>query len=121
MKVFAFPSFVALAITAASSLILPATAAAQVGEATLLDPTVSSDTCGIPISQADLSAALAVSPGADLPCGETIIVQFGEASVNLTVAYSCINCQRSSIEITQAAYTALMAPVGPITVTWEFA
>ncbi|KAJ7457735.1 hypothetical protein FB451DRAFT_1183053 [Mycena latifolia] len=86
--------------------------------ATLLDPTVPSD-CGITVSQADLAAAVASSPGGDSRCGDIINVQFGDASVNLTVAYSQMN-GLVRIKITEAAYTALMAPVGPITVAWEF-
>ncbi|KAJ7440047.1 hypothetical protein FB451DRAFT_1301059, partial [Mycena latifolia] len=118
---FSLPSVLVLAVAAAAPMILPATAVAQVGEATLLDPTVPSDTCGIPISEADLYAAVAVSPGGDSPCGDTVIVQFGDASVNLTVALHCYLCTAVDIGMTQAAYTALMAPVGPLTVMWEFA
>ncbi|KAJ7438612.1 hypothetical protein FB451DRAFT_1303422 [Mycena latifolia] len=122
MKAFLSQSVVVLAVAAAASIILPATAVAQVGEATLLDPTVSSDTCGIPVSEADLYAAVAVPPGGDSRCGDTIIVQFGDASVNLTVALQCFSCGAwVDIEMTQGAYTALMAPVEPLTVTWEFA
>ncbi|KAJ7448767.1 hypothetical protein FB451DRAFT_1567179 [Mycena latifolia] len=109
----------ALSVVAAASLILPATATVQVGQATLLDPTVSSDTCGIPISEPDLYAAVASSRGGDSRCGDTIIVQFGDASVNLTIAYACPFCRDVDIEMTQAAYTALMAPVGPVTIAWE--
>ncbi|KAJ7438579.1 hypothetical protein FB451DRAFT_1416102 [Mycena latifolia] len=82
-------------------------------------PTVSSDTCGVPISAADLYAAVARSPGGDSRCGEIIIVQFGDASVNLTVSATCPECTDSDIEMTQAAYTALGVAVGPVTVTWE--
>ncbi|KAJ7438750.1 hypothetical protein FB451DRAFT_1447709 [Mycena latifolia] len=115
----AFPSsFVTLAVAAAAPLVLAATATVQVGQATLLDPTVSSDTCGIPISAADLYAAVARTPGGDSRCGETINVQFGDASVNLTVADQCPACVDPDIEMTQAAYTALGAPVGPVTVAW---
>ncbi|KAJ7448764.1 hypothetical protein FB451DRAFT_1187584 [Mycena latifolia] len=120
MKAFSSSSSVALSVAASASLIIRATATVQVGEATLLDPTVSSDTCGIPVTQADLYAAVAVSPGGDSRCGDTILVQFGAASVNLTFSNPCDTCHGSSIEITQAAYMALMAPVGPITVDWQF-
>ncbi|KAJ7448733.1 hypothetical protein FB451DRAFT_1532351 [Mycena latifolia] len=75
MKAFPSSSFVAFAVAAAASLILPVTATVQVGQATLLDPTVSSDTCGIPITEADLYAAVADSPGGDSRCKDTIIAQ----------------------------------------------
>ncbi|KAJ7438754.1 hypothetical protein FB451DRAFT_1192452 [Mycena latifolia] len=105
--------------------------------ASFLEATASSDACGIPISDADLVAAVAVSPGVTRSVG----IQFssnvgsllryvhmqlltrylvGEASVNLTIALQCVECKARSIEMTQAAYTALNAPVGPITVTWGF-
>ncbi|KAJ7440032.1 hypothetical protein FB451DRAFT_1415393 [Mycena latifolia] len=48
---------VALGVAAAASLIRPATAATQLGQATLLDPTAPSNTRGIPLSAADLYAA----------------------------------------------------------------
>ncbi|KAJ7445438.1 hypothetical protein FB451DRAFT_1567183 [Mycena latifolia] len=120
MKAFPSPSLLVLGVAAVASLILPARAVVQVGEATLLAPTASSNTCGVPISNTDLFAAVAITPEVNRRCGQEISVQFGDASVNLTIWATCAECRGSDIEITQAAYTALGAAVGPVAVTWEF-
>ncbi|KAJ7438617.1 hypothetical protein FB451DRAFT_1192559 [Mycena latifolia] len=131
----AFPSASVLAVAAAASLILPATAVAQVGEGwrrrvsfpSILILTVRSirqrhfSTPPSRLTQAGphlrgglVYAALAPSPGGDSRCGDTIIGQFRDASVNFPVALACLLCGDAEIEMTQAADTALTRP-------WELA
>ncbi|KAJ7274909.1 hypothetical protein C8J57DRAFT_1224470 [Mycena rebaudengoi] len=104
------------------STLLPRAALATVGQASLLLPFDAFNACGTPIQDSDF--VVAVSPSvfeSGTRCGDDVTVQFGGRSVALKVADECPICIASSIEMTQAAYTALMAPVlRPVTVTWEF-
>ncbi|KAJ7440013.1 hypothetical protein FB451DRAFT_1569714, partial [Mycena latifolia] len=82
MKAFSPSSFLAFAVTAAPSLILPAT---QLGQATLLDPTVSSDPhLGGRLRKCDWEAQLG---GAALP--EWRLVVRGELLGLATAAANC--------------------------------
>ncbi|KAJ7079904.1 hypothetical protein C8R44DRAFT_653968, partial [Mycena epipterygia] len=80
------------------------------------------DACGVPISDSDLGVAISTDifdGGAH--CGADVTVQFGGRSVVLKVVDECPICIASSIEMTQAAYTVLEAPViRPVTVNWAF-
>ncbi|KAJ7642878.1 hypothetical protein B0H17DRAFT_1104814 [Mycena rosella] len=95
-------------------------ATATVGQASLLLPSDGS-TCGPAIHDSDFSVAISSDLFAGgSRCGDEVTVQFGGRSVNVKVASECV-CIDSSIEMTQAAYTALMAPViRPVTVNWAF-
>ncbi|KAJ7438581.1 hypothetical protein FB451DRAFT_1192522 [Mycena latifolia] len=92
MKASLSPSFLVLTAAAAASLILPATATAQVGVGqdlpTLLDPTASFDT---------LSAYMPwTSPTSIQP----------KTAPNLTVALACPLCGDVEIETTQSVDSA---------------
>ncbi|KAJ7503159.1 hypothetical protein B0H11DRAFT_1988065 [Mycena galericulata] len=113
------PSFLVLLLSAIASL--PGVAA-TVGQSTLLIPEDASDACGVSIQDSDFSAAISSSVfDGGAACGDDITVEFEGKSVVLKVVDECPLCIASSIEMTQAAYTALEASVlRPITVTWEF-
>ncbi|KAJ7901268.1 hypothetical protein B0H13DRAFT_2028513, partial [Mycena leptocephala] len=111
-------SFVAL--STAVSVWIPC-AVATVGQASLLIPNGATRECGTVIHDSDF--AVAISPDVfegGARCGDDVTVQFGGRSVVVKVAGECV-CIASSIEMTQAAYTALQAPViRPVTVNWAF-
>ncbi|KAJ7451340.1 hypothetical protein FB451DRAFT_1409845 [Mycena latifolia] len=112
-----YSTFLALAVAA----MIPRTTA-TVGQASLLIPSSAFKECGTSISDSDFYAAISPNLFAGGPrCGETITVQVGGKSVNVKVEDECPICIDSSIELTQAAYTALDAPViRPVTVNWNF-
>ncbi|KAJ7198974.1 hypothetical protein GGX14DRAFT_401603 [Mycena pura] len=92
-----------------------------VGQASLFIPTGSPQQCGSTVTDSDL--AVLISPDvfeSGARCGDSVTVAFESHSVVLEVAGECV-CIASSIEMTQAAYTALGAPVlRPVTVNWAF-
>ncbi|KAF7368331.1 hypothetical protein MVEN_00154500 [Mycena venus] len=96
-------------------------AAATVGQASLLIPNGATRECGSVINDSDLSVV--ISPDVfegGARCGDDVTVAFGGKSVVLKVAGECV-CIASSIEMTQAAYTVLEAPIiRPVTVNWQF-
>ncbi|KAJ7647830.1 hypothetical protein FB45DRAFT_1052247 [Roridomyces roridus] len=96
-------------------------AAATVGQASLWITENEFDACGSPTQDSDFAAAVSTDIfNGGAVCGSTITVEFGGQSVVLTVKDESIGIA-SSILMTQAAYTALNAPViRPVTVNWEF-
>ncbi|KAJ7154853.1 hypothetical protein C8R43DRAFT_1126241 [Mycena crocata] len=112
-------SFTAFPLVAAC---LSAGVSATVGQASLLLTGNAFEMCGTVIHDSDLAVAVSSSVFASgARCGDHVTVQFGGRSVVLKVVDECPICIASSIEMTQAAYTALMAPViRPVTVNWNF-
>ncbi|KAJ6526175.1 hypothetical protein DFH09DRAFT_1095399 [Mycena vulgaris] len=110
----------ALSVMVSASL-LPH-AAATVGQASLLLTSNAFKACGTSINDSDLAVAISTSIFAGgAHCGDDVTVQFGGRSVVLKVVDECPLCIASGIEMTEAAYTRLMAPVlRPVTVTWQF-
>ncbi|KAJ7354188.1 hypothetical protein DFH08DRAFT_955594 [Mycena albidolilacea] len=77
--------------------------------------------CGTTILETDLSVL--ISPDVfegGARCGDDVTVTLGGRSVALKVAGECV-CIASSIEMTEAAFTALGAQISrPVTVNWVF-
>ncbi|KAF8199268.1 hypothetical protein K438DRAFT_1966483 [Mycena galopus ATCC 62051] len=94
-----------------------------VGQAALFIPSLngSPQQCGTTVTDSDL--AVMISPDVfenGARCGDSVTVEYGGQSVVLTVEGECV-CIASSIEMTQAAYTVLGAPViRPVTLDWAF-
>ncbi|KAJ6529809.1 hypothetical protein B0H19DRAFT_1274197 [Mycena capillaripes] len=92
-----------------------------VGQASFLLTNGGAKECGVPVSDSDLAVAISsdVFEGG-ARCGDDVTVQFSGRSVVVKVVGECV-CIASSIELTQAAYTVLDAPVlRPVTVNWAF-
>ncbi|KAJ7508784.1 RlpA-like double-psi beta-barrel-protein domain-containing protein-containing protein [Mycena galericulata] len=93
--------------------------------ATYYDPNGDDGACGTPLQNSDFIVALGEDNWDDSAnCGDTITVNYNDASIQVTVEDVCPTCQEpNGIDLSEAAMAALDPNYlldGKITVTWSF-